>query len=63
MTEQEWLTCDDPGRLLRYLRYRSRKLRSAEQPMRRWLLYGCACCRRAWSTLDPASKVLLQAAE
>jgi hypothetical protein len=63
MTERKWLTCDDPGRLLRYLRYRGRKLRSAEQPMRKWLLAGYACCRRAWSTLDPASKVLLQAAE
>ncbi len=41
MTEQEWLTCIDPVRMLSYL---------AASPRKRRLLM-CAVCRQAWSAL------------
>jgi hypothetical protein len=56
MTESEWLTCDDPDKMLRYLACRAsdRKLR----------MFGCACCRRIWPLLtDPASRRAVESAE
>ena len=40
MTEQEWLACNDPQKLLDFLRdiISDRKLR----------LFALACCRRVW---------------
>jgi hypothetical protein len=38
MTEQEWLECSDPEKLLRFL-----KGRAGERKLR---LFACACCRR-----------------
>lgn len=40
MTEQKWLVCDDPARMLAFVRDRTsgRKMR----------LFACACCRSIW---------------
>jgi hypothetical protein len=56
MTEAEWLACEDPERLLVFLRgtARERKLR----------LFACACCRRVWHLLtDADSRAAAEAAE
>ncbi len=43
MDEREWLACDDPKPMMRYVQTKAsaRKLR----------LFACACARRAWSLL------------
>src|SRR6476659_5255813 len=43
MTEAEWLACDDPKPMMRFLQ------KKASTRKRR--LFGCACARRAWSLL------------
>jgi hypothetical protein len=54
MTEEDWLACDDPIRLLRILAVGSRKAR----------LFACACCRQAWHCLgDRAERHGVEAAE
>jgi hypothetical protein len=46
MTEQEWLACTDPQKMLDFLRGKAseRKLR----------LFDCACCRLVWHLLEHA---------
>ena len=56
MTEEEWLTCEDPRWLLEHLRKqaRSRKLR----------LFACACVRRVWRRIpNPVCRQALEVAE
>jgi hypothetical protein len=57
MTEDEWLACDDPQRMLEFLRVRllsDRKLR----------LFSVACCRVLWGLFNhPASRTAIEVAE
>lgn len=76
MTEQEWLACDDPQRMLSFLREREW---IAEPPRldqatgkvallatdRKLRLFACACCRAIWPQLwpDPRSRRAVEVAE
>jgi hypothetical protein len=44
MTEEEWLTCGDPERMLAFV------LPQASD--RRLRLFGCACCRRVYPDME-----------
>jgi hypothetical protein len=55
VTEDEWLTCTDPEKLLEYLRGRASE--------RKCRLFACACCRRIWHLLDGWGQNLVAVAE
>src|SRR5208283_1567854 len=55
MTEQEWLECRDPDKMLAHLGKGSSK--------RKVRLLACACCRRFWGLLPAAAQEMLLVAE
>jgi hypothetical protein len=56
MTEEEWLTCNDPTPMLEYMRGRA--------VSRQWRQFACGCCRRVWPLLANAdSRAAIEAAE
>jgi hypothetical protein len=58
MTEDEWLACDDPDRMLWSISGRpsARKLWANRKgpSARKWRLLGVACCRRIWFRITEA---------
>src|SRR5579862_7845010 len=79
MTENEWLACTDPHKMLEYLRGKmgSQDLRlpsgkAVQVPIypeckvsdRKMRLFACACCRRIWRLLsDERSRQAIEVAE
>lgn len=67
MTEQEYLVCDDPGRMLAFLcdtHPRSGQPTRMRPSDRRLRLWACACCRAVWDKLtDPRSRRAVEVAE
>jgi hypothetical protein len=57
MTEAEWLTCDDPKRMVTFLR------ESGLGSERKLRLFSCACVRRAWRLLTDVGRQAVEAAE
>src|SRR5262245_28889160 len=55
MTEPEWLTCEDPLRLLAHL--------AAPLEARKTLLLSAACCRRHWDRLPEPAREWAELAE
>jgi hypothetical protein len=56
MTEQEWLTCTDPAKMLDFLRTRSSN--------RKARLFAVACCRQGWHWLTNSYlRLAVEAAE
>ena len=56
MTEAEWLTATDPGRMLSFL--------CGQASERKHRLFACACCRQVWDDLpDSRSRAAVEVAE
>jgi hypothetical protein len=56
MTEQDWLACDDPAKMLRLARFTSYPRKSR--------LFAVACCRCNWDLLlDERSRLAVEVAE
>jgi hypothetical protein len=56
MTEQEWLVCTEPQRMLDFLRGKA-----SDRSLR---LFACACCRRVWRLLSESrSRRAIEVAE
>jgi hypothetical protein len=62
MTEQEWLACEDPRAMLRFLkartrpRFRKRQTLAEAGVQRRLRLWSCACWHGRWWHLPDGSK-------
>src|SRR5262245_28131888 len=60
MDQAEWLACDDPERMLKYLK-RSKRYRITDRKLRLFLV---GCCRRVWSHItDERSRNAVEIAE
>jgi hypothetical protein len=60
MTESQWLECNDPRKMLRFVRGDERN----RLPERRSRLFGVACCCQLWSLLvDKRSRDAIDVAE
>lgn len=59
MTEDQWLTSNEPAAMLRSLiaRYAAQKRRGETPEIERLRLFACACCRRVWELLDDEHRV------
>jgi hypothetical protein len=57
MTEAEWLACDDPDRMLAFLRVKGR---ASERKLR---LFACACCRLVQDLLTEQHLAAVSTAE
>ena len=57
MKEAEWLRCEDPNKMLTFLKGKNARVRRAR-------LFAAACCRRAWPDLgDGRSQAAIEALE
>jgi hypothetical protein len=55
VTENTWIRCADPDKMLEYLQ--------GKISQRQMWLFGCACCRRIWSKLSDIGRNLIEATE
>ena len=69
MTESEWLTCEDPVAMLRYLTDRPQQVASGHRRNphhpgdRKLRLFACACCRYEWGLMKPVCRTAIATAE
>ncbi len=68
MTEEEWLACTEPNKMLAFLRgnfpYRVSPFLRSQVGRRKLRLFVCACCRRIWHLLtDERSRAAVEAGE
>jgi hypothetical protein len=57
MTEQQWLSCKEPGSMLGFLR------KSGGLSERKARLFACACCRTVWHLLHKRARKAVAVAE
>jgi hypothetical protein len=62
MTEQEWLDCTDPGRMISHLNGRRSSGRQPFDP-ERFRLFAIACCYRLWPLLEFGDQYAVQCLE
>jgi hypothetical protein len=66
MTEQQWLACRDPGRLLSALHGLRGRCSATGQPSPNpecFRLFACACCRRLWHLLEFGDRYAVECLE
>jgi hypothetical protein len=64
MTEEEWLSAEEPYPLVKHL-CQTQRLNRTKAGRRKFWLFGCGCCRRIWNLFEsePASAAVVIAAE
>src|SRR5262245_15319718 len=71
MTEAEWLACDDPEQMLKFVSSLLSSRRTGPlcwevhgaRARRSFRLFACACCRQAWDELNAPSRLAVESAE